>query len=230
MSSGEIELRDGHSEPAKSIDTRGLADELAAAMPPLGGREQCIAISLYRLLAEGRPVPTRRVAERAGLRQREVAEVLEEWPGVYLHEGAVVGFWGLALDRMPHRLHVEGRELRAWCAWDTLFLPELIGKPAQVESTCPVTGQTVSLEVIPGAGLRKLSPAGAVLSFRRTEEPFDVVRFCHFVHFFASEEAGADWTATHPDTFLLSIEDGFEIGRLTNRAKFGASLLGVDGV
>lgn len=214
---------------SKAAAMHDLARELAAAMPALAPREQRVAIALYRLLAEGRPVPPARLAERSRLRDDEVGRLLESWPGVHFREGGVVGFWGLALDEMPHRLHVDGRELRAWCAWDTLFLPELIGRPASVKSTCPATGETVSLEVIPGSGVRSVSPAGAVLSLLRREQPFDadmIISFCHFVHFFASEEAGAEWTARHPDTFLLTIDDGFEIGRLTNGARFGAALPG----
>jgi alkylmercury lyase len=139
----------------------------------------------------------------------------------------VVGFWGLALDQMPHRLHVDGRELRAWCAWDTLFLPELIGKPAAVASSCPTIGETVSLEVIPGTGVRGVSPEGAVMSLLRREQPFDaetISSFCHFVHFFASEAAALEWTAKHRHTFVLSIEEGFGIGRIANNAKFGEAL------
>jgi alkylmercury lyase len=209
------------------LETKRLARELVGAMPPLTAREQRVAIVLYRLLAEGRPVAPERLAERTGLRDEEVRRLLESWPGIYFEDGGIVGFWGLALYQMPHRLHLDGRELRAWCAWDTLFLPELIGRPATAQSSCPTTGKTVSLEVIPGSGVRNLSPAGAVLSFLRREQPFDadtIISFCHFVHFFASEAAALEWTATHPNTFVISIDDGFEIGRITNQAKFGAAL------
>ena len=210
-----------------TLDTKRLASELARAMPPLTAREQRVAIAFYRLLAEGRPVAPERLAVRTGLRDEEVRRVLESWPGIYLEDGGIVGFWGLALDQMPHRLHVDGRELRAWCAWDTLFLPELIGKPAAVASGCPTTGETVSLEVIPGTGVRGVRPGGAVMSLLRREQPFDaetISSFCHFVHFFASEAAALEWTAQHRHTFVLSIEEGFEIGRIANHAKFGAAL------
>jgi hypothetical protein len=33
-----------------------------------------------------------------------------------------------------------------------------------------------------------------------------------------------EWTAGHPHTFVISIADGFEIGRATSKAKFGAAL------
>lgn len=40
----------------------------------------------------------------------------------------------------------------------------------------------------------------------------DVVsEFCHFIHFFASREAGERWVAEHPRAILLSLEEGFEL-------------------
>jgi hypothetical protein len=44
------------------------------------------------------------------------------------------------------------------------------------------------------------------------------------VHFFASEQAGRQWTIAHDGAFLLSVADAYQIGRLTNRAAFGAAL------
>lgn len=216
----------------RAMSTADLARELAAAMLALDDAQQRVAIALYRLLAEGEPVAPGRLAERAGVLTDETRELLEGWPGVYLEDGRVVGFWGLALDRMPHRLYVDGRELRAWCAWDTLFLPELIGKPARVESSCPTTGETISLEVVPGVGVRDVLPSTAVLSLLRREEPFDadmIISFCHFVHFFRDEEAAHEWTAKREGTFVISLEDGFEVGHIANRRKFGSALAAADG-
>ena len=65
-------------------------------------------------------------------------------------------------------------------------------------------------------GPRDIRPTGAVHSFLAPERPFDsdVIRsFCHFVHFFASEQASAVWTARNPDTFTLPIEQGFRYVR-----------------
>ena len=122
--------------------------------------------------------------------------------------------------------HVEGRVLSAWCTWDTLFLPELLAETVRVTSRCPATGQPISLMVGPD-GLRDLHPAEAVVSFLVPESGFDtgvIQSFCHFVHFFASAEAGRPWTTEHEGTFLLSVDDAFELGRLTNRAAFGTAL------
>ena len=48
--------------------------------------------------------------------------------------------------------------------------------------------------------------------------------FCRFVQFLASPEAAEAWTARHPGSFVISIAEGFEIGRLTNAARFGQAL------
>lgn len=121
---------------------------------------------------------------------------------------------------------MDGRTLYTWCAWDSLFIPGIIGKPAEVESLCPVTRTPISLVVAP-KGIRRVNPEGAVVSFLTPDRTFDrnvLTNFCHFVHFFSSAEAGRAWTAQHPGTFLLSVEEAFALGQLTNARNFGEAL------
>lgn len=210
-----------------TINSEGLARELVAAMPTLDADEQRVALSLYRQLGEAKPVAPDTLASLARLPLERVQDLLERWPGVYREGERVIGFWGLALDGMPHKLHVNGRELHAWCAWDTLFLPELLGARAEVESPCPTTGERISLEVVPRQGVRNVSPTGALMSFLHRDEPFDadsIQTFCHFVHFLRDDDAARAWTARNEGTFSMSIDDGFEVGALTNRRRFGAML------
>ena len=138
----------------------------------------------------------------------------------------MVGFWGLALRDMPHRFQVDGRQLTTWCAWDSLFIPEILGKTAEVQSTCPATGDTISFTVGPDR-IESFSPASARVSFLSPGAAFDadvVMSFCHYVLFFSSEEAGKRWCADHADTFLLTVDEAHEIGRLVNKARFGGTL------
>lgn len=147
---------------------------------------------------------------------------------MYVDErGRVIGFWGLSVRPMPHKMTVNRRPLYAWCAWDTLFLPELLGATAEIESTCPTTGQRVTLTV-EGTEVTSHHPADIVLSFMHRDEPFDadtIKTFCHYVHFFANRDAAAEWTGRHEGTFTLSLADGSAIARLTNRARY-PSILG----
>ena len=183
-------------------------------------------LALVRLLAKGYPVEPTRLAAEAGVPAAEVVEALGRWRGVHTDDGRVVAFRGLSVVEAPHRLRVDGRTLYTWCAWDTLFLPELIDRPAEIESTCPTTGATVSLHVGP-EGPANVSPPEAVMSFIDPGEPFgdDVIQsFCRFVHFFASPQAAEEWTRAHPGTFAIPIDDGHDIGRRTNAAQWGELL------
>ena len=46
--------------------------------------------------------------------------------------------------------------------------------------------------------------------------------FCARVLFFASESEATEWTARHaPTAFTLSVEEGWELGRLVNELQYG---------
>jgi alkylmercury lyase len=202
-----------------------LAEAVAKSEPDFDETARGVALATYRRLAEGTPAPVGEIAERAGESVELTAHLLASWPGVFrAGGGSVVGFWGLTITELvpTHAIEVEDRRLFAWCAWDTLFLPGILGAEIRVESTCPVTRETISLVVQPD-GIRETSHPEAVVSFLLPSTDFDadvIQGFCHFVHFFASPEAGESWTAEHPGTFLLSLEDAFELGRLVNARNF----------
>ena len=205
-----------------------LAEALAEAMPVLDHDEQEVALALYRGLGSGEPVSPDALASERGRDRAEVDEALERWPGVFRAEdGRVTSFWGLATGEMPHRFRVDGRRLFTWCAWDALFIPELIGRTAEVESRSPTSGELVRLIVDPD-GVREVDPATAVVSMLSPVETFDyhvISSFCHFVHFFPSAAEGEAWVSQHEGTLLLSVPEAHELGRLVNRRRFDALLV-----
>ena len=123
--------------------------------PSLEPESARVASHLYRLLAQGEPVAPRALADAAGLAEEQVREILAPWPGVYREEDRIIGFWGLTPRPFSkHLFKVDGRQLYTWCAWDTLFIPQILGRTAEVESPCPVTGETIRL-----SGWKAASPA-----------------------------------------------------------------------
>lgn len=209
---------------ARTLDE--IAGAVIDAFPKLSAPEQRAALALYRLLAGGQPVTADQISKTTGIPGETVAEMLARWHGVHRSaDGAVTAFWGLTLSKTKHRFRIDERELHTWCAWDTLFLPPLLGASAEVESICPATSEPITLKVGPQR-IEATHPKAAVLSFLTPHES-DVERnviesFCCHVHFFASPEAGKRWIAGHPRTFLLSLMDGWQIGVRKNLAQYAA--------
>ncbi len=186
------------------IDVEELSAAVAARMPHLSDEEVAVALSLYRLLSEGSPVSLQRLAEAVGRPAVEVRAVLEIWPGIFYEDGAVIGFWGLALGSTSHAFTIRGKRLSTWCAWDALLLT--VG-PDGIE------------------GIEEVSSPGVVVSFLDPSAiDFDdnvILNFCNYVHFFASVHSGTQWVAEHPATFLFSLDEAFNLGQRTNRTRYG---------
>ena len=190
-------------------------------------KEQRLAVSLYRLLSDGKPVAPARLGAEAGVDSGTTRSILSGWSNVdWDGEGNVVAF-GLSLRQTRHRLMLGARTLYTWCAWDTLFLPVVLGRDARVESTAPRSAERVRLTVSrDGVGDVRLETT--VLSFvpPPPSETDLIANFCNHVHFFATPEAAAAWAAEHQAGFLLSVEEGFELGRRWASSCFGAALPG----
>ena len=78
--------------------------------------------------------------------------------------GEIIGILGLTQgDQWAHQFRVNGIELRTWCAWDTLFMAQVLGQTAEVISESPISRQTVTLRVGPKQ-VEKYSPKGTVVS------------------------------------------------------------------
>jgi alkylmercury lyase len=210
---------------ATTVDIDALAARFLECAPRLDLDGKRMSLALYRLLAEGKAVRVSELAENVELDTELVREKLGGWPGVFFDEdGAIQGYWGLAIPRMAHRFEVGGKTLYTWCAWDSLFLPELLQSTARVSSTCPVTGEDIQLTVHPHA-IESVAPSQTVMSFPQVdcmELGEDVVTsFCHFVHFFVSPEAAGRWLEGHPGHVILALDQAFELALRKNALQFG---------
>ena len=143
------------------------------------------------------------------------------WDG----RGQVTGFWGLALAPMPHRIRRGVTDLHAWCAFDPLFLARVIGG-LQVTTTDPVTGETIAYHIGGDGTISGASHPHAVLSFLCPSQPWDdnvMTTFCHYVWHFTSPATARRWTAAHPGTFMLSLDNAAELARRHAARAFGVT-------
>lgn len=194
---------------------RTLADSLASTFPCCD--DAPLALALLDELAKGEPVSAARLARAVNRDDAELAATLDRWPNVQRDRHArVVAFGGLSVTPTQHRFEIAGRQLYTWCAWDTLFLPALLGQAARVESTCPVTATEVRLTVGPD-GVQAADPASLQVSFpapASTVTSDITASFCCHVHFLAGQDAADAWLADNQGALTLSLEDALELGRL----------------
>jgi alkylmercury lyase len=196
--------------------------------------EQRAAIALYRELAKGRPVDAEQLGDALGISSADARTLLDRNSiktfAYSDDQGRVLGFGGLAAAPMHHRFEVDGRILSTWCAWDSLFIPEILGRPARITSPDPESGELVRLVVTPDR-VESAEPPGAVVSFVLPDaEVFGtsaanvMAKFCHFIFFFASRRSGESWVARHPGTFLYSLDEAFVLAKRLNGRNFGPEL------
>jgi alkylmercury lyase len=188
-----------------------LHESLLECFPKLNHSEQTVSMEIYRLLSKGSSIGIKELAESVEIPETELRRILENWWDIFYDTGGnIISYRGLSLRPSVHEFRVEGCKLYTWCAWDTLFIPQLIGKSAAVASICPQTKKPIHLEVSPNEISFK-QPEDVVVSFLSP----DAIRirenvlsnFCHYVHFFASNEAATIWISQNPGTFILSLDD-----------------------
>jgi len=206
-------------------DLSGLADIFAGGFKSLNRDEQRLARALYRALARGRPVSVTELADQVSMPASTAAQTLAAWPDIHWAEdGPIRAYLGLTVEPTRHRIEFDEGVAYTWCAWDTLFIPGIVGSEARVHSTCPATGAAVSLTVRAG-DVTDVTPADTALSFLAPDESqlgeTVTANFCQFVHFIASGQAdSAAWIAARPELFVLSLDEAFTLGALVNTRRF----------
>ena len=219
------------SAPVLREGLESLFARILPTFPELSEREQHIGIRLYKLLLKGVPVRREELATATGQPTRDVVRALDGGLKnlvLYDNERRLTGFGGLAVTPTPHRLVVNGRELFTWCAWDTLFIPELIGTKCVTRSRCPETHEPIQLTVAPDR-IENVEPAETVMSFVIPDAGFcdcptseGIAGFCDHVHFLANQVAGEAFILQRPDVFLLSLEEAFALAKMLNAARYPA--------
>src|SRR5207245_11256880 len=190
-----------------------LASALLARLPTMTGEEQRLGLEIYRQLAQGEPVLKSDLAEALEAPTDTVDELLGHANLKSLtytdKQGRIIGFGGLAVGEMPHRFKVDGRTLYTWCAWDSLFVPGILGLEAEVESSAPGSAARVRLRVAPDE-VKHVEPRSAVMALllpRAKTFQADVLKamasFCHYIFFFPDPEMAAAWTRSHPHTTVI---------------------------
>ena len=197
---------------------------LPEAFTSLTKDKQKLSLAIYRNLEKGKPVSLEDLVSTTTLNEETIRDILKEWPGVYYNDNQeIIGYWGLAIQEMPHKIELSDTTLYGWCAWDTLFIPELLRKDATIRSTDHFTKEEVVIEIDRNGNLVSGSDDIYVSMIAVDEEDIldDVVTtFCHFIYFFNNKSSGEAWVSKQEGTFLISLQEAIELSQAKNRLQY----------
>ena len=182
-------------------------------------------IRLIDELAQGEPIPRKRAAEVLEVPLEEIDEVLEAIKatgGQFNDEGDLIGHT-LTLKPTRHSFRVNGNDLYTWCSLDTILLPGSLETTGVIESTDPVTGDTIRLTVTPDEVVEVDPPTTVTsiflpgLTATETRNGLPVIgaesELCGSMLFFGSRETAEEAFENLPNIAILTVEEAFELAR-----------------
>lgn len=175
-----------------------------------------VTTKTIQALAKGNPVSPAQLAGIWEMPLEQVQVILEQAKAngqVEIDDqGNLVGGI-LSLTPTPHEITMDNKRLYAWCAWDAVYTPGVVGKSAQIVSRDAVTGETIQIVITPG-GIETVQPESAVVSvvgpgadMRGGPES----QRCTQMLFFGSRESAEQWRGDRAGMAILTVEEVFEI-------------------
>ena len=175
-----------------------------------------VTIRTIQALAEGKPVSLDELARIWEMPLEQVQLVVDGAVAAGRVEvdslGRLVG-GVLSLNPTDHRISMDDKQLYAWCAYDAIYTPSVVGKTAQIESQDPVTGATLKMTITP-AEVEDVRPSGAVVSIVGVETDMkggpNSPR-CSQMLFFGSRESANQWLQGRTEVSILTVKEAFEL-------------------
>jgi len=185
-----------------------ITDRLATAET---GLEAWLWLPLLKLLADGEPVSITELSAATGRTADEVKGALAAVPDTeYDDEGRILG-QGLTLRPTRHHIEVGGQQLYTWCALDTLIFPQLLDRPAHIESA-QRNGSTPVRITADATGITSVEPSTAVISLVNPDDLSQIrSAFCNQVHYFASPDEARPWLERHPEATVIPVAAAFKL-------------------
>ena len=176
-------------------------------------RLQVIAI---QLLSKGEPISPESLENAWGMPIEHVHAIFEQASALgTLQLDDSGNMIGTAISLVPssHKFQVNDKTLYAWCSYDAIYAPGVIGSDAFVESFDPLTNESIQMKVSPN-GITESEPEGVVTTVvgmdadarGGAESPR-----CNQMHFFASEENARRWAADHPGVLIMTVDQLFDV-------------------
>lgn len=186
-----------------------------------GQQDLELCSQIVRRVMGGQPVSPTALSSSLQMSQRDLSHRLACLPDVEVDQRGEILGWGFTLVPTAHQVQIRGKQLFAWCAFDTIQFPPALHVEAHIQSTCPQTGSPIRFAITSEGEVRHLTPTQACMSLIVPDQcghegntPSVRTTFCEQSLFFQSEEAASMFLAGHPEALLLSLEEAAWLARL----------------
>ena len=105
---------------------------------------------LYSFVEKGRILTRNEMAELVGNANEIVAELREKELVVFSEVEEVIGVYPFTMEKRQHKIKVNGFEVHAMCALDSLAVSPMFNLQTEITSVCEVTGENIKIQQLSG--------------------------------------------------------------------------------
>ena len=200
---------------------QSTVQQLQKLLPKLKKEERQISKFLYQKLALGKSVPIETIANELQIPIQDIQVHLKQMAYVeYSATGEISAYRGVTLNQTKHCVFHRNFKVHTWCAFDTLFLSDLLVGPVSISSNCPTCRKAIACKVT-DRDLISSNNSDIVMSFiipDKVDYCEDLQSaFCCKVHFFCNEKCGSEWVNLSPEIGFFDLSESLVIAQERNR-------------
>lgn len=185
---------------------------LLKLLPKFDSVQKQISKLLYLSLAKGKPIGKDEICESLGYTKNQLNSVLKTIPCIEFEGDEIVAYRGVTVQNSLYEFIHNGGKFFTWCAFDSLFMYDLIPGAKRIKSTCPSCSESISItESTIGETMVKMS---FVLPKEVDYESNLKSSFCCNVSFYCSDICASQSTANECKVFTL--QEGLIIAQKRN--------------
>ena len=200
-------------------------EQLRNLLPDLKTEERQISKILYQKLALGKSVSIETISNELQKSIQDIQDYLNQMEYVeYNVTNEISAYRGVTLRQTTHCVFHNAFKVFTWCAFDTLFLADLLDKPVKITSNCPTCNKAITINK-PDRDHKSLKETNTVMSFiipDKVDYCEDLQSaFCCKVHFFCNGQCGSEWINLSSEIGFFNLEESIVIAEERNRRFMG---------
>ncbi len=187
---------------------------------PEGAYEAELRLQVVALqfLSKGEPVSPESLVEAWGMPIEHVHAIFEQASALGTLQlddsGNMVGT-AISLVPSSHKFQIDGKNLYAWCAYDAIYAPGVIGKNAIIDSVDPISNELIRIKVSP-EGVTESEPKeifATVVGMEADARGGAESPRCNQMQFFVSEENASRWATDYSGVSIMTVDQLFDVAR-----------------